>query len=194
MNHTIALRAFSTIEPLESRQLFAAGNVPITPPVYEPIKRKKYVLSGTAHSDTIALDIKNTRLWFTLNGVTQKLSMSGVGSVSILMGNGNDKLIMGANAPATYVDAGIGNDNVRAGRNNDTLLGGKGDDVLNGDVGDDLIDGGIGKDTMIGGFGNDTLRSLDGGFADNVRGDDDFDTATMDTVDLFSDVELRRYS
>src|SRR5438105_3135205 len=97
------------LEPLEDRQLFS-----------------KLILNGTAHSDTIGLDVKNGRLWFTLNGVTQKLNAASVGVVQLYLGNGNDKLIVGSAAPSIYVDCGIGADKVLAGSatKSVTLLGG----------------------------------------------------------------------
>lgn len=177
----------SMIEVLEDRRLFA-----------------KLTLTATAHSDSVALDVKNTRIWYTLNGVTQKLRAPGVAVVIVQLGNGNDKLTLGAFAPPVYIDAGIGDDTVNGamGLQNQTLLGGNGNDSLSGGLVADRIDGGYGNDTITGGPGLDTLIGSFGidritandGETDSIDGGPDTDTGFLDVHDAFDGIEIRHYS
>jgi len=176
----------SHLEPLEDRLLFA-----------------KLVLNATAHSDTVGLDVKNGRLWYTLNGVTQKRSLTNVAVVQLFTWGGNDKVIVGSNAPPVLIDGGTGDDRELAGsatrsvtlvggNGNDSLVGGSADDKLDGGYGSDVLTGGAGKDTLLGGPGRDVFAAFDN-TADYLDGGTEFDRATLDSDDVFLHVEDRIY-
>ncbi|MBC8106824.1 MAG: hypothetical protein H7Z14_09570 [Anaerolineae bacterium] len=179
------------IEPLESRQLFAAGG-PVTPPLLTPVPRVKLILQGTSVKDNIAIDVKKGYLHFFLNGVTKRYNAARVGAIQIHAGNGSDVVRVGNGAPGVYIDGGGHNDNIAGGLGNDTILGSGGNDIINGGMGTDLIDGGKGQDTLMGGGDRDTLKANDLEL-DVVNGGDEFDTAALDLQDLFDGVERRQY-
>ncbi|CAN5612603.1 hypothetical protein BH09PLA1_BH09PLA1_13130 [soil metagenome] len=181
-----------SFEPLESRQLFAAGG-PVTPPQTVPITRVKLVLEGTTRTDNIALDVKKGYLHFYLNGVTVRYNAARVGIVQLYALNGNDTVKIGDGMMSgVYIDGGGHNDTIVGGKFNDTIIGGAGNDTISGGDGDDFLDGGKGRDDIRGGAGQDMIISSDLEL-DVVDGGDDYDTASLDLQDLFSAVERRLY-
>ena len=179
------------IEPLESRQLFAAGG-PVAPPVPTPVRRVKLILQGTSVKDNIALDVKRGYLHFFLNGVTKRYNAARVGAIQLYAGNGSDVVRVGNGAPGVFIDGGGHNDNIAGGLGNDTLFGGGGNDVINGGMGVDYIDPGKGRDTVNAGGDRDIIKANDLEL-DVIDGGDEFDTASLDLDDLFNGVERRQY-
>lgn len=178
-------------EPLEARQLFAAGG-PVSGPILTPVTRAKLILQGTSKSDNIAVDVKKGYLHFFLNGVTTRYKIARVGAIQLYGLNGNDTIKVGAGAPGVYIDGGGHNDKITGGILNDTIVGGAGNDTITGGFGDDQIDGGKGQDNMSGGDGRDTITSADHEL-DIIDGGDEFDTGNLDLQDLFTGVERRVY-
>ena len=186
MNH----RSFN-FEQLESRQLFAAGG-PVTPAPTTPVTHAKLILQGTTARDNIAVDVKKGYLHWYLNGVTKRYSINRVGAIQIHGLNGKDTIKVGDGAPAVYIDGGGHDDIIRAGKHNDTINGGGGNDSIVGGDGEDIIDGGKGRDDIHSGEGRDTVKSNDLE-VDVVDGGGEFDVASLDLMDLFSQVERRLY-
>src|SRR5687767_4339334 len=181
-----------SFEQLESRQLFAAGAGVTAEPLTTPVTRAKLILQGTTGRDNIAIDVKRGYLHWFLNGVTRRYNVARVGAIQVHGLNGNDVIKVGDGAPGVYIDGGGHHDNIVGGRRNDSILGGNGNDTINGGRGDDQLEGGRGQDNIQGGAGLDNIKTNDLEL-DIVEGGDDFDTASLDLQDLFSEVERRFY-
>jgi Ca2+-binding RTX toxin-like protein len=179
-------------EKLESRQLFAAGGPTYSPPSTTPVTRAKLILQGTTARDNIAVDVKRGYLHWFLNGVTKRYNIARVGGIQIYGLNGNDTIKVGDGAPGVFIDGGGHNDTIVGGLQNDTIVGGVGNDKITGREGDDQIDGGKGRDDINAGVGQDKITAIDSE-VDVVDGGDDFDSASLDLMDLFSQVERRSY-
>ncbi|MBC8108341.1 MAG: SBBP repeat-containing protein [Anaerolineae bacterium] len=136
-------------------------------------------VQGTESNDAISASIKTGKLFVSRNGVTQKLSSSGLTRVEIFANGGNDNVLIGALVPSSYINGGAGNDTLQGGDGNDSLTGGAGKDSLFGGNGDDRVAGSAGHDRVFGEAGNDRLYGdagndfLDGGGnADRLWGGD----------------------
>jgi len=140
-----------------------------------------------------------TKTTFAAADVTSLVINAGAGNDNVSL-NGSYKTPFSLAATINGEDGndnlkgGAGNDTINGGAGDDNLYGNAGDDLLNGDAGDDLIDGGAGTDHLNGGADDDLLISrdrdttdvLDGGTDSAAAGEDDADTAIVDTGDVIT--------
>lgn len=146
---------YAQLEQLESRQLMA---------VLDTITGRLTV-DGTPSSDNIRLTNTGGMVSVVLNGASDPIAVSGVGTrtsvpttwvraITVNGGWGNDRLDTSA-VPVSALLNGNGQ--------SDTLIGGSAQDFLNGDEGDDWLYGRGGIDYMFGGPGRDNLIGGEGG-------------------------------
>src|SRR3954469_9001398 len=62
--------------------------------------RRTLSLRATSGDDIVALDVKKTRVFFTLNGVTKKYVSTGVRTIAVALGNGDDVFVAGSGTAA----------------------------------------------------------------------------------------------
>ncbi len=138
-------------------------------------------LTGGAFGDIIDGGNGQDRLYGgdgqdTLAGGEDQDQLAGDAGDDVLGGDRGDDDLSGGGGN-DHLDGGPGADHLGGGDGDDTLAGGAGDDLLHGDDGVDRLDGDQGDDRENGGSGDDILLAgLDAG-ADDLAGDDGWDTA-----------------
>ena len=143
------------IEPLESRDLLAAG-------ITAYVLNNNLVVEGTTSNDYISVTQANGKL--SVHGTqiavgaskADSIDAASVAKVVINGYAGNDTLITSTLSKDAITYGGAGNDAIYGGAGNDILDGGAGDDLIYGGAGNDRVISGVlasEHDTIVGGSG-----------------------------------------
>jgi Ca2+-binding RTX toxin-like protein len=158
MRSGIAASGASCFEPLETRRMFAAGDVVPAPALgAEPIaavidSRGTLIIRGTEADDVVGVRKNHDLIEVSHNGKLAHFKAADVRRIRALLGAGNDNLSAhGSIRHQMTVDGGDGDDNLRGGLGADRLDGGAGDDAINGGAGEDILVGGAGADHLVSG-------------------------------------------
>lgn len=149
------------------------------------------VFCGGCGEDWVDYSCRECPLVLTLNGVAddgKACERDNIkGDVENIFGGQSCDLIVG-NECDNFLVGNCGNDRIFGLCGDDTLEGCDGCDSLDGGDGCDYLIGGYGQDTLLGGCGDDTFLANDGCY-DIIIGGQGCDTAFMDCIDNFCDIE-----
>ena len=154
-SRTIVLRRAVdvTLEPLESRRLFAvtatsAGGV--------------LTVLGDLNANVITVSRDAAGRLLVNNGAVTiagpAATVANTTRINVSGSDGNDNVVLDETngpLPRASLSGGSGNDTLTGGSGADTLAGGSGNDLLLGKGGNDQLFGGSGNDTLTGGVGTD---------------------------------------
>jgi Ca2+-binding RTX toxin-like protein len=144
------------------------------------VRNGTLIVTGTGAGERLALR-SGTPGWLIIdvgdNGtVDLSFRRNTFTKIVVNAGGGNDRLRLNeskgvfTNTEATTLNGQVGND---------VLLGGSFHEVLRGGTGNDTVDGNPGHDDVVLGAGNDSFAWNAGDGADEIRGDADADTVTV---------------